>query len=95
MQKINLICVGNLKDKEFISMCEEYQKRISRFANINIIELKEKNNLGNIPQIIESESQEILSKIDPAKTVLFDVKSNEQTSEQFSKFLEEWFLYNS
>ena len=42
MQKINLICVGNLKDKEYISMCEEYKKRISRFANINIIELKEK-----------------------------------------------------
>ena len=92
MQKINLICVGNLKDKEYISMCEEYKKRISRFANI--IELKEKNNLVNIPQIIECESEEILSKIDTAKTVLFDVKSNEQTSEQFAKFLEDWFLHN-
>lgn len=95
MQKINLICVGNLKDKEYISMCEEYKKRISRFANINIIELKEKNNLVNIPQIIECESEEILSKIDTAKTVLFDVKSNEQTSEQFAKFLEDWFFHNS
>ena len=92
MQKITLICVGNLKDKEYISMCEEYKKRISRFASINIIEIKEKNNLDNINLIKESESDEILSKIDPQKTVLFDVSSNEQTSEDFSKFLEKWFI---
>lgn len=92
MQKITLICVGNLKDKEYISMCEEYKKRISRFASINIIEIKEKNNLENINLIKESESDEILSKIDPHKTVLFDVSSNEQTSEEFSKFLEKWFI---
>lgn len=92
MQKITLICVGNLKDKEYISMCEEYKKRISRFASINIIEIREKNNLDNLNLIKESESDEILSKIDPQKTVLFDVSSNEQTSEEFSKFLEKWFI---
>ncbi len=91
MQKITLICVGNLKDKEYISMCEEYKKRISRFASINIIEIKEKNNLGNINQIKGSESTDILSKIYPQKTVLFDVCAKEQTSEEFSIFLEKWF----
>lgn len=95
MQKITLICVGNLKDKEYISMCEEYKKRISRFANINIIELKEKNNLENVDQIKQSESEEILAKIDINKTVLFDVSSKEQTSEQFAEFLEKWFLSSS
>ena len=95
MQKITLICVGNLKDKEYISMCEEYKKRISRFAKINIIELKEKNNLENVDQIKQSESEEILAKIDINKTVLFDVASKEQTSEQFAEFLEKWFHSSS
>lgn len=95
MQKITLICVGNLKDKQYISMCEEYKKRISRFANINIIELKEKNNLANVEQIKQSESEEVLSKIDTNKTVLFDVASKEQTSEQFANFLEKWFMSSS
>ena len=64
MYKINLICVGNLKDKEYISMCDEYIKRISKFAQINIIELKEKNNLENVSLIVESESKSIEEKVD-------------------------------
>ena len=95
MQKINLVCVGNLKDKQYISMCEEYKKRISRFAVVNIIELKEKNNLNNILQIIESESDDIISKIDTNKTVLFDVQSSQKTSEEFSKYLQDWFMSSS
>ena len=64
MIKINIVCVGNLKDKEYISLAEEYQKRLSRFAKINVVELKEKNSLSNINQIIESETADILQNIE-------------------------------
>ncbi len=95
MYKINIYCVGNLKDREYVSMCDEYKKRISRFADLNIIQIKEKNELSNIEMIIESESRQILNKISPQDIVLFDVKGEEMSSEKFSKFLEKHFLQNS
>ena len=95
MIKINLYCVGNLKDKEFVGMCQEYSKRISKYAKLTVYELKEKNNLGDIPTIIENESQEIISKVDLSKTILFDVKGDSLSSEDLAKFFETWFLNNS
>ena len=95
MFKINLYCVGNLKDKEYISMCEEYKKRISRFANINIIEKKEKNELGNIDLIIENETKEILNKINSSNIVLFDVDGDSFSSQKFANFIEKFFNTNS
>ena len=95
MQKINLYCVGNLKDLPFIKMCEEYSKRISRFAKLNIIELKEKNEL-NLPQLISrEESAEILNKISCDKIILFDVKGESLSSEEFASLLDKHFQTNS
>ena len=95
MYKINLYCVGNLKDKQYVEMCNEYIKRISRFAKINIIELKEYNNLNDINVIIENETKEIISKVDLQKAVLFDVKSELLSSEEFAVFFEKHFQAHS
>lgn len=38
---INIICVGNLKEKYLLDANNEYLKRISRYQKIEIIELKE------------------------------------------------------
>ena len=61
MIKINLICVGNLKDKFFIEAAGEYQKRLSRFCDLKITEIKEFTNLTNTEQIKEKEGEEIRS----------------------------------
>ena len=41
MYKINIVCVGKLKEKHFVSAQEEYLKRLSRFCEIKVIELNE------------------------------------------------------
>lgn len=94
MFKINLYCIGNLKDNEYVSMCQEYSKRISRFAKLNIIELKERNDLQDKSLIIENETKELLSKIS-GKIVLFDVKGESLSSENFATFMEQYFLKDS
>lgn len=43
MIKINVIAVGDIKEKYLREAISEYSKRISRFANLNIIEIKENN----------------------------------------------------
>ncbi len=95
MLKINLYCVGNLKDKSYVDMCNEYSKRISRFAKLNIIELKERNELSNQLQIAEAETKEILSKVNQDKIVLFDVKGENLSSEQLASFIDNYFQTNS
>ena len=95
MIKINIVCVGNLKDKEYISLAEEYQKRLSRFAKINIVELKEKNSLSNINQIIESETADILQNIDMSKTVLLDKDGELVSSPELASFVDKWSNNNS
>ena len=45
MQKINIICVGKIKETFFRSAVDEYLKRLSRFAKVEIREINEGRNL--------------------------------------------------
>ncbi len=83
MIKINIVCVGNLKDKFFIEASEEYIKRLSRFCVCSIKELKEFNNLNNKTQIVKAEGEEIIKNL-KGYVVLLDVQGEQQSSENFS-----------
>lgn len=41
MVSVRIICIGSLKERFFSDACAEYEKRLKRFANIKITELKE------------------------------------------------------
>ncbi len=43
MLKIDLIVLGKIKEKYLNEAIDEYKKRISRFASLNIIELKDRD----------------------------------------------------
>ena len=45
MQKINIVCVGKIKEEFYRSAVGEYLKRISRFAKAEIKEIPEGKNL--------------------------------------------------
>lgn len=84
MLKINLICVGNLKDKFFIDGANEYLKRLSRFCEIKMLELKEYTNLDNPNKIKEQEGEDILKNI-KGYFVLLDVKGKLISSEELAQ----------
>lgn len=94
MIKINILCVGNLKDKFFIDASAEYLKRLSRFCQCNVKELKEYTNLENIEQIKLAEGQEIMNNL-RGYTVLLDVKGKEMSSEQFATLIKDISLSSS
>lgn len=94
MIKINILCVGNLKDKFFIDASAEYLKRLSRFCQCNVKELKEYTNLENIEQIKQAEGQEIMNNL-KGYTVLLDVKGKEMPSEQFATLIKDISLTSS
>ncbi len=86
MITINIVCVGNLKEKFSKEEQEEYCKRLSAFCKLNIVELKEQNQLENIDLIIQKEGEEILKKI-KGYSILCDIKSKEIDSVEFSEKL--------
>ena len=43
MVKIRIVCVGKIKEKYFAEAAAEYAKRINRFAEISVREIKEEN----------------------------------------------------
>ncbi|MDO4394036.1 MAG: 23S rRNA (pseudouridine(1915)-N(3))-methyltransferase RlmH [Bacillota bacterium] len=65
---INIICIGKLKEKYWQDAVKEYSKRLGRFCNLNIIELKESPLAANPSRADEeavktAEGKEILNRI--------------------------------
>lgn len=55
MHKINIVCVGKLKEKFFADAVAEYLKRLSRFAQVTVRELPEKRTLAEEGELILKE----------------------------------------
>ena len=41
MQKIRIVSVGKMKEKYWLAAQAEYQKRLGRYASLEIVELKD------------------------------------------------------
>ena len=66
--KVRIICIGKLKEKYWTAAAAEYSKRISGYANIEIVELKESKLPANPSPTDEDavlirEGQNILGRI--------------------------------
>lgn len=98
MIKINLICIGDIKEKYLKDAIAEYSKRISRFADLKIIELKEHNPISNSPKEIlnalQKDSDDI-KKYMKGYVFCLDINGKMFSSEEFSKKLEKISLTTS
>ncbi len=69
MLKINIICIGKIKEKYFTDAVGEYAKRLTAFCKFSVIELNEERIRSNTPneaqiaEVIEAEGRRILQKI--------------------------------
>ena len=60
--KVNIVCVGKIKEKFFIDAINEYKKRLSRFCIFNIIEIDEVSKEMNLDKKNEIEGKHLLEK---------------------------------
>lgn len=79
MLKINLICVGTLKESYWGDACKEYIKRLSRFCRISVTEIPESDP--------EKEGKKILEKIEGFSVALC-VEGKPLSSEQLAGMIE-------
>lgn len=94
MITINLVCVGNLKEKFWQEASAEYAKRLSKFCKLNIIELAEQNKYENIEKIKEVEGQDILNHL-VGKCFLLEIGGKQYTSEEFASLIDSSSLQTS
>ena len=94
MLNINIICVGKIKENYLKDAISEYSKRLSKFCNLNIIELSDEklpNKLNDsiINEIKNKECNKMIQSIKKDSYIIcLDLKGKELSSEDFSKKIE-------
>ncbi len=94
MITINIVCVGNLKEKFWSEAEKEYLKRLSRFRKVVVKEVEEQNKYEVVDKIISVEGEKILSALE-GKSILLDIQGKELTSEQFASKIKDISLKSS
>ena len=85
--KLHFLWVGKTKNRHWKALQEEYLKRLSRFARVNITEIKDKGR----GETLENEGNRILEKLNHRSFVcLLDVKGRQLGSKGISKEIEKW-----
>ncbi|MBT3561073.1 23S rRNA (pseudouridine(1915)-N(3))-methyltransferase RlmH [Flavobacteriaceae bacterium] len=87
--EIKLVVVGKTKNKELISLIEDYIKRINFFNKFQIIEVNSvKTRKNNSDEIKKIECENILKKIKKNDLLfLLDEKGKNYNSREFADFL--------
>lgn len=84
MISVNLVCVGNLKEKYSRDEQAEYVKRLSAFCHLKIVEVKEQNQLGSPAKIVEREGLDIIKNL-KGYVILCDIKGKMLSSEDLAE----------
>lgn len=84
---IKIICIGKIKENYLKEAINDYEKRISKYSKLEIIELKDIN--------IDKEKDEILKYINNKDYVIvLDILGNILDSNQLSKKIDEILITN-
>lgn len=86
---IKIICLGKIKEKYLSDLINDYLKRINRFHKIEIIELKDEED-------ILKEEQSILKHLDSKDYIItLEIEGKQMDSVEFATFLDSTFITNS
>lgn len=95
MIRINIICIGKIKEKYFTDAISEYAKRLTAFCKFSVTELAEEKirnnnpNQAEISEVIEAEGERILKKIGAGDYVVaMCIEGRQLSSEELSAMLD-------
>lgn len=95
MIKIKIISLGKLKEKYLREASAEYEKRISGYAKLEIIELEperlsEEPSASQIEAALKSEAERIIKRIDQGSyTVAMCIEGIQTDSSEFGRLIEQ------
>ena len=92
---IKIITVGQLKEKYLKEAVEEYKKRLSKYTNLEIIEIKDEG-LVEESKAIELEGEKINKYLDNKDYIItLEIEGKQMSSVEFSEKLERIQIENS
>ena len=101
MLHIDIICIGKLKEQYLKDAIDEYSKRLSKYCNLNILELPDEKLPNNdndklFYEIKNKECERISSHIKKDSYVIaLDLTGKQYSSEEFSKKISNLSLITS
>ncbi len=96
--KLRIICVGRLKENFYRDAVNEFLKRLSRYAEVELIELAdekapEKLSSAELEGVRLSEGRRILEKLREGDTVIaLDILGKQLSSTELAEKLSGWML---
>ena len=98
MLKINLIAMGDIKETYLTDAIKEYSKRLSRFCQLKIVQLKENvartNNKQDVLNALKKDAEQILPYLN-GHIICLDINSKMYSSEQFADKIKSLTLQTS
>ena len=96
--KITIVAVGKLKGKYLKEGRSEYSKRLSRFCELQIIEVEDEQAPENLSvsqeeQVKRREAERIIKRVKEGSVlIVLDLKGKKLSSEEFSDKLNSFFI---
>lgn len=93
---ITIITVGKLKEKYLIDGIKEYQKRLSKYCKLNLVEVADEKCPENLSQadmkiVKNKEAERIIKKIPTTTQIItLEIEGKMLTSEEFSKKIDSY-----
>ena len=92
---IKIITIGKIKESYLRDAIKEYEKRLSKYTDLKIIELNDIND-KNTQIILNKEKEEILKYVNKNDYVIsLDIKGKIVSSEEFASKIDNIFIKNS
>lgn len=99
--KIRVITVGKVKEKFFRDALEEYSKRLSKYCNLEIVEVHDEMtpdgaSEGQTRQILEKEASRIMAVIkDTDYVITLEIEGKKLTSEKLAEKISDITVHGS
>lgn len=88
---IKIICVGKIKEKYIKDAINEYEKRLSKYTKLEIIEVEDYDN-QNIEITLSKECESIKKYINPKDYIItLEIEGNMLSSVEFAKKIDNIF----
>lgn len=95
--KIRIICVGKLKERFYSEAAAEFKKRLSRFCELEIVELADERvpespSEADIRRVKDIEARRIEEKLVNDTVIALDPRGKQYSSEEFSSVIKDYMV---
>jgi 23S rRNA (pseudouridine1915-N3)-methyltransferase len=88
--RLRILAVGKLGERYWRDACDEYVKRLGRYAKVEVVEVADRSLASGERVAVQAEGRDLLGSLAPGSLVVaLDACGRPFTSEQFAAWLED------